>query len=53
MSKIKLNESEKKVLTFWAILALIILSGLLIFRLVAPEKFNKFFGFSNADKNTV
>ena len=50
MSKTKLNESEKKVLTFWAILALIIISGLLVFRLVAPERFNKFFGLSNAEK---
>ena len=48
--KIKLNESEKKVLTFWAILAVVVVSGLLVFRIVAPEKFNKFFGISNADK---
>ena len=48
--KIKLNESEKKVLTFWAILAVIVISALLVFRVVAPEKFNKFFGLSNADK---
>ncbi len=48
---IKLNDSEKKVLTFWAMLALIIISILLVFRIVAPEKFNKFFGIPNADKN--
>ena len=49
--KIKLNESEKKVLTFWAILAVVVIVGLLIFRFIAPEKFNKLFGLSNADKN--
>ena len=48
--KIKLNESEKKVLTFWAILAVVVVLSLLVFRLIAPEKFNKFFGISNADK---
>jgi len=48
--KIKLNESEKKVLTFWGILAVIVISVLLVFRIVAPEKFNKFFGISVADK---
>lgn len=48
--KIKLNESEKKVLTFWAILAVVVICGLLVFRIIAPEKFNKFFGLSNADK---
>lgn len=50
MSKRKLNDSEKKVLTFWAILAIVIVLGLFIFRIVAPEKFNDFFGLDGADK---
>lgn len=50
MSKRKLNDSEKKVLTFWAILAVIIVIGLFIFRIVAPEKFDKFFGLDGAER---
>lgn len=48
--KKKLSESEKKVLTFWAILAVVVVGGLLIFKIVAPDKFNRLFGISNSDK---
>ena len=49
MKKIKLNDAEKKVLTFWLILAVVIVSGLLIFKLVFPEDFDKFFGLGEYD----
>lgn len=50
MSRRKLNDSEKKVLSFWVILAVVIISGLLVFKLVAPDKFDKFFGLGEYDR---
>lgn len=46
----KLSDSEKKVLTFWAILGVVIISGLLIFKLVAPDSFDRLFKLGEYDK---
>lgn len=46
----KLNDAEKKVLSFWVILAVVIISGLLVFKLVFPEDFDKFFGLGEYDR---